>query len=73
VTDAKNNAKANPASSQQRLREFTFNIDTGAVSQRIVSNVFGDFPSIPRHLAGELAALCCCYHDSSISAQAYGK
>ncbi len=53
VTEAKNKVKANRAASQQRLREFTFNIDTGAVSQRVVSNVFGDFPSIPRHLAGQ--------------------
>jgi len=53
VTEAKNKAKANRAASQQRLREFTFNLDTGVVSQRVVSNVFGDFPSIPRHLAGQ--------------------
>ncbi|DBA75024.1 hypothetical protein WJX77_000411 [Trebouxia sp. C0004] len=52
VTEANNKAKANQTASQQRLREFTFNMDTGAVSQRVVSNVFGDFPSIPRHLAG---------------------
>lgn len=52
VEDARNKAKANRQASQQRLQEFTFNMDTGAVSQRVVSHVFGDFPSIPRHLAG---------------------
>ena len=57
VAEAQNKAKANRTASQQRLREFTFNMDTGAVSQRVVSNVFGDFPSIPRHLAGQ-SILC---------------
>ena len=55
VEDARNKAKANRQASQQRLQEFTFNMDTGAVSQRVVSHAFGDFPSIPRHLAGEYA------------------
>ncbi|KAL3133697.1 hypothetical protein ABBQ32_008196 [Trebouxia sp. C0010 RCD-2024] len=49
---AANKAEANRAASQQRLREFTFDMDTGAVTQRVVSDAFGDFPSIPRHLAG---------------------
>lgn len=49
---AENKGKGNRAASQQRLREFTLNMDTGAATQRIVSDVFGDFPSIPRHLAG---------------------
>ena len=57
VTEAKSKAKANQQASQQRLREFTLNMETGAVSQRVVSNVFGDFPSIPRHLAGRLSFL----------------
>ena len=49
---AENKGKGNRAANQQRLREFTLNMDTGGATQRIVSNVFGDFPSIPRHLAG---------------------
>ena len=40
------------AASQQRLREFTLDMDTGAATQRVVSDSFGDFPSIPRYLAG---------------------
>lgn len=49
---AANKAKGNRAASQQRLREFTLDMDTGAATQRVVSDAFGDFPSIPRHLAG---------------------
>ena len=50
---AANQGDASRKAGQQRLRQFTFNMETGAVSQRVVSDVFGDFPSIPRHLAGE--------------------
>ena len=50
-------AKANPQASQQSLREFVLDMETGRVSQRVVANVYGDFPSIPRHLAGELPEL----------------
>ena len=45
VNDARNK-------SQQQLREFTFNMENDTVTQRLISNTFGDFPSIPRHLAG---------------------
>lgn len=48
------------AASQQRLREFTLNMDTGAATQRLVSDSFGDFPSIPRYLAGGQLLRCCC-------------
>ena len=49
---AANQGDAARKASQQRLREFRLNMQTGAVTQRVISDVFGDFPSIPRHLAG---------------------
>ena len=49
---AANQGDAARNAGQQRLREFRLDMQTGAVSQRVVSNVFGDFPSVPRHLAG---------------------
>lgn len=50
----KHKTDADKRASEQHLREFTLNMATGTASQRVVADVVGDFPSIPRHLVGKI-------------------